>query len=103
MVWLVLEGKPAHLYFKRSTDEGREWNSSRMISNEKSDCLPPALAVNSATLHVAWVDFGETIDGEIYYARSRDGGDTWEKNFILVANAAGTRYPCLRATRTTYT
>jgi hypothetical protein len=95
MVWLVVEGKPAHLYFKRSTDEGIQWNSSRMISNEKSDCLPPALAVNSGTLHVAWVDFGETIDGEIYYARSRDGGDTWEKNFILVANAAGTRYPLL--------
>jgi len=38
-------------------------------------------------VHLAWVDCGEVIDGEIHYARSLDGGETWVKNSILVGNA----------------
>ncbi len=95
IVWLLAEGKNTNLYFKRSSDEGETWNSARKISNEKSDCLPPALAVNSGIVHVAWVDYAETINGEIYYTRSIDGGDNWEKNFIIVKDANHARYPSL--------
>jgi hypothetical protein len=95
MVWLVAEGKKANLYFRRSPDEGKTWTRARKVSNEKSDCLPPAIAVNSGIVHAAWVDYGETIGGELYYARSVDGGDTWEKNVIIVGDANHTRYPSL--------
>jgi hypothetical protein len=95
MAWLVAEGNQANLYFRRSMDEGKTWNSSEKISNENGDCLPPSIAVNSGIVHVAWIDHGETIDGELYYARSPDGGETWGKKFILVKNTNNTRYPLL--------
>lgn len=95
MVWLYTEGRSANLYFRRSTDEGREWTSARKISNENGDCYPPAIAVNAGTVHVAWIDFGETVDGEIYYNRSFDGGESWEKNLILVKDANSARYPLI--------
>ena len=98
MTWLVAEGNTANLYFKRSVDEGKEWNSALKISNENADCYPPAIAADSGIVHLAWIDFGETIDGEIYYARSVDGGDTWEKNSILVNDANSARYPLLACT-----
>jgi Neuraminidase (sialidase) len=95
MTWLVSEGRTASLYFRRSTDEGKEWNSARRISNEKGDCFPPAIAAKSGIVHLAWIDYGETVDGEIYYNRSLDGGETWGKNFILVKDANSARYPLI--------
>jgi hypothetical protein len=95
MVWVVTEGVAASIYYRRSTDEGKEWTSARKISNEKGNSFPPALAVNAGMVHVAWVDYGETVDGELYYSRSLDGGETWEKNRILVTDANSARYPLL--------
>ncbi len=95
MAWLVAEGNHANLYFKRSSDEGKTWNSAKTISNEKSDCLPASIAVNSGIVHVTWIDFGETVGGELYYARSPDGGETWEKNYIMFKDANNARYPLL--------
>lgn len=93
MAWIVAEGKQANLYFRRSLDEGKTWDSRQKISNENGDCLPPSIAVNSGIVHVAWIDYGETVNGELYYTRSVDGGETWEKNFILVKDANSARYP----------
>jgi hypothetical protein len=95
LTWIVVEGQQEHLYFKRSMDEGETWNSARKISNDNSKCLPPAIAVDSGIVHVAWIDFGETVGGELYYARSPDGGETWEKNRILFSDATGARYPSI--------
>jgi hypothetical protein len=95
MTWVGTEGVTASIYYRWSADEGKEWTSSRRISNEKSDCYPPAIAVNSGIVHVAWVDYGETVDGELYYSRSLDGGETWEKNRILITDANSARYPLL--------
>jgi hypothetical protein len=95
LTWMVVEGLTTSLYFRQSTDEGKNWTSARKISKDKADCFPPAIAVNSHMVHLAWVDYGETVDGELYYTRSIDGGATWEKNRILITNANSSRYPLL--------
>ncbi len=95
MTWVVTEGVTASIYYRRSADEGKEWTSARKLSNEKADCYPPAMAVNSGIVHVAWVDYGERVDGELYYSRSLDRGATWEKNRILITDANSARYPLL--------
>jgi hypothetical protein len=95
MTWIVSEGRNAKLFFRRSLDEGRQWSSAQRICNDNGDCFPPAIAVHSGMVHVAWMDYGETIDGEIYYGRSNNGGETWDKNFILVKNANSARYPLI--------
>jgi hypothetical protein len=93
LAWLATEGRPASLYFRKSIDEGRTWNNARKMSNENGDCQPPSIAVSSGIVHLVWIDCGEVIDGELYYARSLDGGETWEKNVVLVGNANSAHYP----------
>jgi hypothetical protein len=93
MAWLVTEIRPASVYFRRSTNEGRAWSSARKISNENGDCQPPSVAVDSGVVHLVWVDCGEVIDGELQYTRSLDGGTTWEKNSILIGNINSAQYP----------
>jgi Neuraminidase (sialidase) len=95
LTWLATEVRPASIYFQRSADEGKTWDSPRKISNANGDCLPPSIAVNSGTVHLAWVDCGEVIDGELYYTRSLDGGNTWEKSVIIVGNANSAQYPLI--------
>ena len=95
MTWLVTEVRPASVYFKRSVDEGKTWDSARKISNRNGDCQPSSIAMNSGIVHLAWVDCGEVIDGELYYTRSVDGGKTWEKNAVLVGNVNSAQYPLI--------
>ncbi|HUI92710.1 MAG TPA: exo-alpha-sialidase [Chitinivibrionales bacterium] len=95
MAWVATEGVTTSIYYRHSADEGKTWTSSRRLSNDRSDAYPPAMAVNAGTVHVAWVDYGETVDGELYYSRSLDGGETWEKNRILITDANSARYPLL--------
>ena len=95
LAWVASEGRATTIFFRRSMDEGREWNNGRRISIENGVCYPPAIAAHGGIVHLAWVDYGETVEGEIYYARSVDGGETWEQNTILHANANSARYPLL--------
>jgi hypothetical protein len=95
LAWLAAVGGNAGIYFRRSIDEGRVWSTDQRISNEGSSCYPPAIAENSGVVHAAWVDYGERIEGEVYYNRSLDGGNKWEANRILVDEANSARYPLL--------
>ena len=95
MAWIVAGNKKADLFFRRSADEGKNWSTAQKLSNKNSDCYPPALAADSGIVHLAWIDYGETVDGELYYTRSNDGGLTWEKNKILVRDANGACHPSL--------
>ena len=93
LVWLFTKVRPRDLYFQRSIDEGRTWEGARRISRENGDCLPPSIAVNSGIIHLAWIDCGEVIDGAMYYTRSFDGGDNWEKHRVLVGNTNSAMSP----------
>jgi hypothetical protein len=95
MAWLVTEARSSYVYFRRSTDEGRNWDSARMISNANGYCMPPSITVHSGIVHLAWIDCGEVIDGELYYARSLDGGYSWEKSAVIVGNANSAQYPLI--------
>ena len=95
LTWLFTEVRPRAVYFQRSIDEGRTWNDARRISRENGDCMPPSIAVNSGIIHLAWIDCGEVIDGAMCYTRSFDGGDTWEKERILLDDANSAQYPLI--------
>ncbi len=96
LVWLLAENKVnAGIHFRRSIDGGKVWSTDQRISNKNSLSYPPAIAVNSGVVHAAWIDFGETIDGELYYTRSLDEGKTWEKCRIMIEDANSARFPQL--------
>jgi hypothetical protein len=96
LVWLlVVNANDAGVFFRRSVDGGKQWSTDKRISIKNSLSYPPAIAVKSGVVHAAWIDYGETIDGELYYTRSLDGGETWEKCRILITEANSARFPLL--------
>ncbi len=96
LVWILADEDNAGIYFRRSVDGGKVWSDDQRLSNAKSFPYPPAIAVNSGVVHAAWVDFGMTVDGELHYIRSFDGGKTWGNRKILMKNANSARYPFLK-------
>lgn len=95
VAWIATENKRAGLYFRRSMNEGNQWSNPQKVSNRNSDCFPPTIAVDSGIVHLAWIDYGETVGGEIYYTQSTDGGLNWKKNEILIGDARNACHPSL--------
>lgn len=92
------DGKP-NIYVRVSGDEGASWSADMRLSmGTTSFCYPAALLAENGRIHAAWIDYGDALDGALWYARSTDGGSTWEPSRVLLPDADGSRYPLLRST-----
>lgn len=65
------------VYYKRSTNWGRDWQTDVRLTTSVFAQQWPCVAAAGSCVHVGWVD-GEDVDGEIHHTRSTDGGATWE-------------------------
>jgi hypothetical protein len=65
-----------HSYLSRSTDGGATWSAPAIrIDDSSANAVAPTLAVNSTDNPVAaWVDQRLSSSGNIYFAKSTDGG-----------------------------
>ncbi len=78
-VWdrIVEVGKSEELRFVRSTDDGKTWSESKMISNHPS-ALAHSMAVgHDGTIYLMYALFG-TESTEMMLETSHDAGDTWD-------------------------
>lgn len=82
-----------HIFFTYSTDSGSSWSSPvQLDSGNPNDSWQPALALDQRTgvLSVAWYDRRDdpnnTLYG-VYYTQSTDGGRSWTKSQISLADA----------------
>ncbi|UCG70901.1 MAG: exo-alpha-sialidase [Thermoplasmata archaeon] len=91
-VWQDSRNWDDDIYFARSTDGGANWSDPNIRVNTDQDTalqFNPTLAIDAeGTLYVAWED---TRDGDrnIYFAKSKDGGNTWTDPNIRVNNDLG--------------
>ncbi|HKZ48828.1 MAG TPA: exo-alpha-sialidase [Thermoplasmata archaeon] len=91
------------IYFARSPDGGLTWSSPDYQVNSDTGTgfqWAPAIAVNaSGTIYLAWED-GRFGGGEIYFARSIDGGVSWStpNRKINDATHPGGAYPSIAVT-----
>lgn len=69
-------------YYKRSTNNGVNWDVDRRGSVSDSQSLYPAIAVSADNIHAVWCD-DRNGNLEIYYRRSLNNGDTWGGNTRL--------------------
>jgi len=77
VIWCDQTPGPSDIYYKRSSDGGSTWTTSRRITWTSGSSEKSALAVDSSdALHVVWSDY-QVGNPEIYYMRSTDGGSTW--------------------------
>ncbi|MGB0383556.1 MAG: exo-alpha-sialidase [Ardenticatenaceae bacterium] len=78
------------IYIANSTDGGQTWGAPVLVNDDTNSASQgdPSLAVGTdGTLYVAWMDT-RGGDGDIYFAKSTDGGQMWSTN-VLVNDDAG--------------
>ena len=65
------------IYYKKSTNNGSTWTGLKRLTWNSGDSKWPrnAVGVGNDHLHVFWYDF--TVNSEIYYKNSSNGGSTW--------------------------
>lgn len=93
VAWMDYRSGSWDIRYRRSVDRGATWEPEMVIAagTNSVGAMRPTMAVDGGTIHLAWMDGRDnlpscTIEGgtflphctEVYYARSRDDGATWE-------------------------
>ena len=97
VVWTDnISGGP-NICFKRSTNGGAAWSGITRLSWTTGLSYNPQVAADSSgSVHVVWYD-NVTGNGEIYYKRSTDGGNSWSGLTRLTWNAGWSSNPSIAA------
>jgi BNR repeat-like domain len=88
---------PEHnaIYYKKSTDGGRTWTTSRCLTSTLGNSYNSAIAVDSSDyLHLVWND-DTPANLEIYYKKSTDRGVTWSAGKRLTWNSGDSGWPAI--------
>jgi Secretion system C-terminal sorting domain/BNR repeat-like domain len=87
VVWADERDGNREIYYKRSSNDGLNWETDFRLTNNTGYSEAPSITVSGSNVHVAWQD---NRDGnfEVYYKRSTDGGTTWGPDTRLT-NAPG--------------
>ena len=84
----------AEIYFKRSTNGGSLWTTTRLTWNSGASHGPTITTDSINNIHVAWFDWTPG-NFEIFYKRSTNGGVTWEDPHKLTWNSGSSNFPRL--------
>ena len=97
IVWYESLMQP-EVYYKKSTDAGASWLTSRRLTWTGGTSSHPDIAVDYlGQLHLVWK--GEaTGNDQIYYKKSTDNGETWTASKRLTWTSGDTWYPAMTVT-----
>ncbi len=84
------------VYYRRSLDRGKTWQSAVRLTNQFGSSEIPAIAVSGSSLHIAWTDDRDGAK-QIYYKGSSDGGVTWSADQRLTTTAPSQAQPSIAA------
>ncbi len=84
-VWFDDRVGASRVYYRRSENEGADWQPEIALSDSPSVQEMPSIASSGSSVFVVWQD---TRDGglSIYFKRSTDGGLTWSPDLRLSAS-----------------
>ncbi len=87
VVWADERDGNREIYYRRSTNNGLNWEPETRLTNNSGYSEAPNITVSLSNVHVTWQD---NRDGnfEVYYKRSTDGGLNWGPDTRLT-NAGG--------------
>jgi len=91
-VWQDTRDGNGEIFYKRSTNEGVNWESDIQLTNLPNSKALPTISVSGSNVHITWQD-SRNGNSEIYYKRSTDNGITWETDVRLTNNSAVSEYP----------
>lgn len=94
VVWYDFRMGKRAVFYKRSTDNGTNWESDKQLTFGSSESYNATVGVSGAAVHVAWQDTRYGIE-EIFYMRSSDGGLTWSSERRMTNNSGISWYPAI--------
>jgi len=81
------------VYYKKSTDGGATWTTSKRFTYTSGPSQNPDVSVDaSGNPHVVWQDDASGNE-EIYYKKSSDRGTSWAANKRLTWTSGGSGFP----------
>lgn len=94
-VWFDDRVGANRIYYRRSENEGADWQPEIALADFPSVQEMPAIAASASSVYVVWQD---TRDGglSIYFKRSADGGRTWFPELRL-SSSGGSAYASVAA------
>jgi hypothetical protein len=93
-VWYDQRDGNYEIYYKRSTDNGTNWEADIRLTNNSADSRYPSIAVSGSLVHIVWQDKRNGND-EIYYILSTDSGISWGMDTRLTNNPSISEYPSI--------
>jgi len=87
LMWSDYTPGDYEVFYRKSTDGGGTWSSSKRLTWTAGESEFPAISVDSSNqIHVVWND---NVPGnhEIYYKKSTDGGSNWTASQRLTYSA----------------
>lgn len=72
----VTAGSEYQINYMNSSDGGYTWSSSKQISSSDLAAEDASIGVDGENIHIVWDDT-KTLDDEIFYRNSTDGGLSW--------------------------
>ncbi len=86
VAWYDERDGNSELYYKRSTDNGASWGADQRLTNNSAWSQSPSIGVAGANVHILW-DENRDGNGEVYYKRSTDNGQTWGGDIRLTTDS----------------
>jgi len=99
LIWLDYTPGNTEVYYKKSTDSGTTWTTSRRLTWSSGDCDHLDIVVDSmGNPHVVWSEY-YAGNYEVYYKKSTDGGTNWttKQNLIGPDEERRSDYPVIGA------
>jgi hypothetical protein len=90
IVWYDSRDGNNEVYYKRSTNNGVNWENDKRLTYDPSDSPNPFITASGSNVHIVWEDFRDG-NYEIYYNRSTNYGVSWETDTRLTEFAAYSR------------
>jgi hypothetical protein len=93
LVWADSTPGNLEVYYKKSTDGGATWTTSRRLTWTTGISRSPAIAADSfGGLHLVWYD-NTPGNAEVYYKKSADWGATWATSQRLTWTPGNSLHP----------
>jgi len=92
IVWYDITPGNREIYFRKSTDGGDTWQTTKRLTNNAGESRYPKIALDSSNIYAVWQD-STPGNYEIYFRKSADDGATWQPAKRITNDSGDSEYP----------
>jgi hypothetical protein len=92
-IWMDNTSGNYDILFSRSTDSGKSFGKPLNLSNLHGDSGYPTISVSGKLVYVTWTQTISNTNYDIFFTKSSDGGETFDKPINLSNNPGASGWP----------